>query len=118
MRVGPGLHRPAPSQTDDPTTASPSHMPGLHMTFTGDLRQPPRPSHLPSSPPAVPAILTHAPSTRGFSPDDRFTHWPSDVGALQTLQPSVQPLLQQTPSAQNPLPHSRPHLQGSPSALL
>ena len=118
MRVGPGLQCPAPSQTDDPTTASPSHMPGLHMTFTGYLRQPPRPSHLPSSPQVAAGIFTQALSTRGFSPDDWFTHCPSEVGALQTLHPSVQALLQQTPSAQNPLPHSRPHLQGSPSALV
>src|SRR5436190_3675463 len=104
MRVGPGLQRPLPSQTDDPTTASPSHVPDLHMTFTGYLRQPPRPSHLPSSPQVATGIFTQALSTRGFSPDDRLTHWPSAVGPLQTLHPSVQASLQQTPSAQNPLP--------------
>src|SRR4029079_3219209 len=43
MRVDPGLQCPTPSHTDEPTTASPSHVPGLHIVFSGYLRQAPAP---------------------------------------------------------------------------
>src|SRR5437667_272375 len=66
--VARGLQRPAPSHAYEPTTASPSHMPGLHIVLTGYLRQPPLPSHLPSRPQVDTGETGQVVAARGVSP--------------------------------------------------
>src|SRR5262245_63786647 len=117
MRVAPGLQWPAPSQAYEPTTASPSHMPDLHIVLTGHLRQPPLPSHLPSVMQVDIAVVGQVVASRGAVPVGRITQVPGELVAAQVLQPSVQAALQQTPSAQKPLAHSPPQLHAVPSAF-
>src|SRR4051812_1834562 len=114
MRVGPGLQCPAPSHAYEPTTASPSQLPDLHIVLAGYLRQPPVPSHVPSSPHVDAGDITHVfEFNRGSSPDERFTQVPTEPGALQVLQPSLQAMSQQTPSVQAPLAHCLSQVQAS-----
>src|SRR3954462_10636152 len=118
MRVGPGLQCPAPSHAYEPTTASPSQLPDLHIVLAGYLRQPPVPSHVPSSPHVDAGDIAHVfEPDRGASPDDRLTQVPVSPGALQVLQPSLQATSQQTPSAQAPLAHCLSQLQAAAFAL-
>jgi hypothetical protein len=117
MRVDPGLQWPRPSHANDPTTASPSQVPGLHVVFSGYLRHPPAPSHFPSVPQLDTGIVAHVVVSRGESPALRITHIPSVPAALQVLQPSVQAPLQHTPSTQKPLAHCSLHMHGSPRAI-
>src|SRR5215475_7686086 len=56
-------------------------MPGLHIVLTTYLRQPPLPSHLPSVPQVATGIVVQMVESRGASPDERFTHVPTAVGA-------------------------------------
>jgi hypothetical protein len=100
MRVEPVLQWPRPSQTEPPTTASPSQVPPLHIVFSGHLRQAPAPSQVPSKLQLDSGILLHVVASRGLSPDLRITHLPIVSGALQVLHPSVHADSQQTPSAQ------------------
>jgi hypothetical protein len=118
MRVGPGRHCPEPSHTLELTTASPSHLPDLHSDPAGHLRQPPLPSHFPSSPHVAAGCIAHADGARGMSPAGRLTHVPTEPAAAQVLQPSAQAALQQTPSAQKPLPHSALQPQAVPSVFV
>src|SRR5690242_4690117 len=111
MTVEPGLHLPAPSHAYEPTTASPSHVPGLHIVVTGYFWQPPSPSHRPFVPQVDSDILVQADESRGGSPAERGTHVPSAAVDPQVLQPSVQAVLQQTPSTQWLLPHWASHAQ-------
>ena len=117
MCVEPGLHCPLPSQAFEPTTASPSHMPGLHIVFTGYLRQPPAPSHLPSKPQVDAGIVAQVVESRGVAPAVRLTHVPSELGAAQVLQPPAHASAQQTPSTQKPLAHSALQLHAIPIAF-
>src|SRR5262245_23786326 len=117
MRVDPGLQCPRPSQENEPTTASPSQVPGLHSVFSGYLRQPPAPSHFPSVPHVETADIEHVVVSRGESPALRITHMPSVPAALQVLHPSVHAPLQHTPSTQKPLAHCSLHMHGSPRAF-
>src|SRR6185369_11649749 len=96
MTVEPGLHLPAPSHAYEPTTASPSHVPGLHIVVIGYFWQAPSPSHRPLVPQVETGILVQVAGSRGGSPAARTTHVPSAAGEPQVLQPSVQALLQQT----------------------
>src|SRR5436190_6696086 len=113
MRVDPSLQCPAPSQAYSPTTASPSHVPGLHIVLAGYLRQAPLPSQVPSSPHVDAAVFAQVVESRGASPDERITQVPTLPVALHVLQPSVQAALQHTPSAQKPLAHSALQPQAS-----
>jgi len=106
MRVDPGLQWPMPSQTLAPMTASPSQVPALQTVFIGYLLQPPMPSHLPSNPQLETGDVVQVVVSRGVPPSMRFTQVPSMPVAAHVLQPSVQAVSQQTPSAQWPLPHS------------
>ena len=89
MRVEPGLQRPvAVARRTMPTTASPSHVPGLHIVFTGYLRQPPAPSHLPSRPQVGDGHRRAGRRSRAGSPPALgATHLPSDVGRGAGLAP-------------------------------
>src|SRR5262252_2144703 len=93
-------------------------MPGLHIVLTAYLLQPPMPSHLPSRPQVDTGETGQDVVSRAGSPTARLTQVPSvGPGIAQVLQPSVQATLQQTPSAQWPLPHWASQLQASPIAL-
>jgi hypothetical protein len=117
MCVEPGLHCPLPSQAFEPTTASPSHIPGLHIVLTGYLRQPPAPSHFPSKPQVATGIVMQVVESRGVSPAVRLTQVPGELGAAHVLQPAVHASAQQTPSAQKPLAHSALQLHAIPTAF-
>ena len=68
---------------------------------------------------STPAVFVHVVESRGSSPAVRITHVPTESGALQVLQPSVQAVVQQTPSTQKPLAHcavARARLARWPSA--
>jgi len=118
MCVEPGLHCPLPSQACAPTTASPSHTPGLHIVLTGYLRQPPAPSHFPSKPQVVGNVVTQVVESRGVAPTARFAHVPAGaLGDAQLLQPPVHASVQQTPSTQKPLAHSALQVHGIPGAF-
>jgi hypothetical protein len=106
MTVAPGTQRPAPSHDCKPTTASPSHVPGLHIVPATCFRQPPAPSHLPSSPQSFASVATHAFSVRGFPPGSMPTQTPTESSAVQVMQAAVQAELQHTPSTQKPLAQS------------
>ena len=114
MRVGPGLQCPPPSQAYDPTTASPSHMPGLHIVVHRVLaaaaaaRRTCRRARR-----SRPASSRRCSPRAGSRPDDRFTHCAErgrPVADSCTLR--CRRCLQQTPSTQNPLAHSGAALAG------
>ena len=113
MTVAPGLQRPAPSHANKPTTASPSQLPLLHIVPATCLRQPPAPSHLPSRPQVLRGGGdTRAVALRGLPPGrDADADARRFLGAVQVLQPSVQAVLQHTPSTQKPLAQSVAHVQ-------
>ncbi len=111
MSVAPGLQRPAPSHANEPTTASPSQLPLLQSVPTTCLRQLPAPSHLPSRPQVLAAVAAQVVALRGLPPAAMPTHDPAFPGAEHVLHPSVQAVLQHTPSTQNPLAQSVPHVQ-------
>ena len=114
MTVAPGLHRPMPSHECMPTTASPSQVPGLHIVPGGCLRQRPAPSQVPSRPQPLAAEATHVLAVRGLPPGWMPMHTPGDSSAAQVIQPSVQVVLQQTPSTQKPLAQSPAQPQAAP----
>jgi len=118
MCVEPGLHCPLPSQAFEPTTASPSHLPGVHSVFTGYLRQPPAPSHFPSKPQVDAGIVWQVVESRGVAPAVRFAQVPAGaLGEAQLLQQPEHASAQQTPSTQKLLAHSALQLHGIPIAL-
>jgi hypothetical protein len=118
ISVGPGLHRPSSVQTYSPTTESFSQLPSRHTVPGTCLRHAPAPSHLPSSPQLDAGDAGHADAARGLAPVGRFTHDPAEPATAHDLHPSVQAVVQQTPSAQNPLAHSLAHAQASPASFL
>ena len=117
MTVAPGLQRPMPSHENVPTTASPSQVPALHIVPGGCLRQRPAPSQVPSRPQPLAAEATHVLAVRGLPPGWMPMHMPADSSAVQVMQPSVQAVLQQTPSTQKPLAQSAAQAQAWPLIL-
>jgi hypothetical protein len=117
MTVAPGLQRPMPSHECMPITASPSHVPGLHIVPAACFRQPPAPSQVPSCPQSLAAVATQVLSVRGLPPGWMPMQVPADASAVQVMQPSVQAVLQQTPSTQKPLAQSPAQAQGWPVIL-
>jgi hypothetical protein len=109
--VGPGRQRPAPSHANAPVTASPSQVPALQIVPATWRRHAPAPSHLPSKPHVEAAAALHVVASRGSAPATSAVHVPTEPTALQVLQPSLQAVLQQTPSVQWPLAQSasQPH---------
>ena len=102
---------PLPSQVRMPVTPSPSQVPALHGVSFSNLRQPPLPSQVPSSPQVAGELATHWRATLGLTPDGTGAQTPKELGRSQALQVSVQASLQQIPSTQNPVWHSRSQLQ-------
>jgi hypothetical protein len=87
-----------------------------HSVPVGYLWQPPEPSQVPSVPHDEACWSMHTPC--GSAPPAGLeAQVPSEVDSAQLRQLPVQAVAQQTPSAQNPLPHSLPAAQGWPSAL-
>ncbi len=82
----------------------------------GYLWQPPEPSQVPSVLQDDACLSTQTPCGSP-APIGTGAHVPSDVDRAQLRQLPVQAVAQQTPSAQNPLPHSVPAEHGWPSAL-
>jgi hypothetical protein len=109
--AGPGLHRPAPSQTLTLPTDAPSQVPALQTVPDAYLRQAPAPLHVPSSPHVEASDLGQTLGERGGSPLGTNEQVPGDCGVLHDLHASPHELLQQTPSMQNPLWQSpaQPH---------
>jgi hypothetical protein len=80
------------------------------MPFS-NLRQPPLPSHFPSSPQVATELATHWRAMLGWTPNATKAQSPKELARSQALQVSVQAEVQQIPSTQNPLWHSRSQLQ-------
>jgi hypothetical protein len=96
-------------------------MPALHFSCAhsvpaGYLWHPPAPSQVPSVPQDEACSSVHIPCGSLF-PFGTGAQVPREVDSAQLRQLPPQAVAQQTPSAQNPLPHSVPPEQGWPSAL-
>ena len=113
-------------------TAAPSQVPWAQMVPAMWLRQAPLPLQVPSRPQLEVSDRGQVLARRGLSPSGTNPQTPGELGVLQDLQVSVQPLLQQRPSTQKPLaqsplqPHETPFglrmpcvpLQATPSVAL
>jgi hypothetical protein len=95
VQVPPPLHRHASVIVD------PVHDGSLQMTPAGYFRHAPAPSQTPSVPHEVMPWSSH--SLRGSVPTSAGRHVPRLPWDAQVWQPSVQAVLQQTPSMQKPL---------------
>ncbi len=73
---------------------------------------------MPSRPQVEGSEAPQTPARRGDSPAGTNAQIPGAPGVLQDLHVSVQALLQQTPSTQNPLAQSPPHPHAAPLAPL
>jgi hypothetical protein len=95
-----------------PVTPSPSQVPALHSVPDSNLRQPPLPSHFPSSPQVAAELATHWRASLGLPPNGTNSQSPSELARSHRLQVSPQAEVQQSPSTQkNPVWHSRSQLQ-------
>jgi hypothetical protein len=112
--VGPIRHDPSPSQILIPVIPDPAQAPEAQTVPFTNLRQPPLPSQVPSSPQVEAAAIGHSLAVRGLAPAGTASQVPSDPGRLHDMHFPVHADLQQTPSTQNPLPQSEPHEQGCP----
>jgi len=99
--VGPGLHRPRPSQTSTPTTEPSEHDPGWHVVPATWLRQAPAPSHVPSRPQVDTSDIGHSVVARGAPPAGTKLQIPGEPWTLHAMHVPTQAVLQQTPSTQN-----------------
>jgi hypothetical protein len=88
--------------------------PGWQVVPTTKLRQAPAPSHVPSRPHVDGSEAGQTPALRGVPPAGTKAQIPGAPAVLQDLHVSVQALLQQTPSTQNPLAQSPSHPQPPP----
>jgi hypothetical protein len=118
MTVGPAVQVPSPSQTRPPLTAAPSQDPRWQVVPSKNVRQAPAPSHVPSRPQVEGSAAGQTAALRGAPPAGTNAQIPCDPAVLQDLHVSVQALLQQTPSTQNPLAQSPPHPHAAPLAPL
>jgi hypothetical protein len=118
MVLDPSTQTPA-RQTLPPTTVlPPSQRPAAQTLPSGYRRQPPLPSQVPSSPQPAAGSCLHCSGTAGGTPAGTGAQRPGRSGRLQRWQVPVQPLLQQTPSTQNPDWHSAAQAQAVPLASL
>jgi hypothetical protein len=115
--TGPATQLPAPSQVRMPPTEAPLQEPAWQTLPDTYVRQPPFPSHVPSSPQVDTALFGQTVAERGGSPAATKLHVPGADIVLHDLQVSVQALLQQIPSTQNPLVQSAPQAQAFPFGL-
>jgi hypothetical protein len=86
----------------------------LHTEPGAYLRQAPAPLHAPSSPQVEMSDCGHTLAARGGEPFGTKEHVPGAAAVLHALHVSVQAVLQQTPSTQNPLVQSPPHPHACP----
>jgi hypothetical protein len=111
MVAAPATQLPAPSQTRTPPTEAPLQEPAWQTLPLTYARQSPLPSHAPSSPQVEAALFGQRAGERGGSPAATKLQVPGADVVPHDLHVSVQALLQQTPSTQNPLAQSpaQPH---------
>jgi hypothetical protein len=76
------------------------------------------PSQVPSSPQVATALFGQTSAVRGASPAATKLHVPGADFVSHDLHVSVQAVLQQIPSTQNPLVQSAAHPQAAPLAAL
>jgi hypothetical protein len=96
-----------------PLTPSPSQVPALHSVPLPYLRQPPLPSQVPSNPQVEGVLAEQTEGPLGWAPDGTKAQSPRELRRLHALQVSPQAEVQQMPSTQNPVWHSRSQLQDS-----
>jgi len=96
-----------------PVTPSPSQVPALHSVPGSNLRQPPLPSHFPSSPQVAGVLATHWRASLGWPPRGTKAQSPSELAKSHLLHVSPQAEVQQIPSAQNPVWQSWSQVQDS-----
>jgi hypothetical protein len=75
-------------------------MPALQIVPAMCRLQAPAPSHLPSKPQVEAGAALHAVASRGSEPATSAVHVPTEPAAAQVLHPSLQGVLQHTPSTQ------------------
>ena len=92
---------------------SPSQVPLLHSVPCTYWRHPPLPSQVPSRPQVAAALAGQTEELFGATPEGTKAQSPRELRRLQALHVSPQAEVQQTPSAQNPVWHSRSQLQDS-----
>lgn len=99
------LHEPEPEQLPSSVSLPPVHEAVPHVVLAGQSAQAP-PVHVPVVPHDVEAVVAHEPW--GLVPSGALLHVPSAPtlsAAVHAWQLPVHAVLQQTPSAQNPLVH-------------
>jgi hypothetical protein len=112
-------HWPLPSHAPPPITSSPLHtgravLAPSQLVPGGETRHMPAPSHSPSSPQVAAPSVGQSDTLRGAAPAASLVQVPTRPGAAQVLQPPVQAVEQQTPSAQKPLWHWQSPVQLAP----
>src|SRR6185436_9114246 len=88
--------------------------PGTQTVLTGQRRQAPTPSHLPSQLQVDGAAAGQKVGVRGVSPAGLYTQTPGAPPPLHLAHSPVHALSQQTPSAQKPLAQSPADAHGAP----
>ena len=106
---------PLPSQRNADVSVDPVHPISLQTVPAGYLSHAPVPSHMPVEPHVDAASTAH--SSRGSVPSWALTQVPTVPWPAHVTQVPAQALLQQTPSAQNPLAHSPPIAHELPIGL-
>jgi hypothetical protein len=111
-----GAQVPAPSHAGGGVKLDPVQLAFPHVVPLTHLRQPPVPSQEPSRPQVLAAAAAHWPVGAAV-PAGIGVQVPGVPVRLHDIQVPVQALLQQTPWAQNPVPHSVPVPQAAPGGL-
>jgi hypothetical protein len=89
----------------------------LHTVPGAYFRHAPAPLHVPSIPHVETSALGQTLAARGGEPFGANEQVPGAAAVLHALHVSVQAVLQQSPSTQNPLAQSPPHPQACPFAF-
>ena len=111
------LHTPAPSQVRFGVSVEPVQVPAAHCVPDVQKRHAPAPSHIPSVPHVVAAVVAHCVAGVGAVPFATLLHVPTLPVIAQDLHVPVHALLQQTPWAQKPELHSFAMVQAVPIGL-
>ncbi len=102
-----------PSQVRMPVTLSAAQVPVLQWVPCAKRLQAPLPSQVPSCPQVAGVVAAQTKGSLGVTPAGTMAQVPKELGRLQAMQVCPQAVVQQTPSAQNPVRHSRSQLQDS-----
>jgi len=94
----------------------PEHAVAAQVVPAGWRAQPPAPSQRPFVPQVETAVVAQT-SCGSSAPADTIWQVPGSLGRLQEVQAPAQAVVQQTPSAQMPLAHSRPVAHAAPFVL-